>query len=239
MKAMRSSHEANVKTAARGNGRAAAAHKPAVAGILRKLRTQRGLSMNQLSIDAGVSAGMISQIERGMANPSIKILERLRVALNVPLSVLVERSPDNEIATPRDPAGAQSAQLAGRRTDAVAVPLSETAFVRRLHDRPKFNVGVAPLRKELLSPPGMENMQFMIIHFPPFAPPEDVVQGPGQKAGLVLGGEVHLVVDGTDTLLREGDSFQFDSTCVHSIRNDSDTEAHVVWIMASFKTAHF
>jgi len=38
---------------------------------------------------------MISQIERDQVNPSIRVLEKLRVALHVPLSALLE---DNELS---------------------------------------------------------------------------------------------------------------------------------------------
>src|SRR5689334_5399436 len=41
---------------------------------LRSLRTARGLTIIQLAELAGVSSGLISQIERGNSNPSIKTL---------------------------------------------------------------------------------------------------------------------------------------------------------------------
>jgi len=164
---------------------------------------------------ADVSSGMISQIERGMANPSLKVLEKLRTALQVPLSTLIEaRLADQEDA--RNP-----------------------GFVRRLAERPTFTVGPAPLMKEMLSPAGIEGMQLMIIHFPPHADPVDVVLGHGQKGGLVLSGEVRLMVDGEETALYEGDSFQFDSMLEHSIRNDTDHQASVLWVMGPFRQAHF
>jgi len=211
----------SLEEAAGGSGDAAAPGRrpPPVGTMLRTVRKARGLSMKELSALAGVSGGMISQIERGTANPSIKILDRLRTALHIPLSALIE--------TPGP-------------TRAVALQETGSAeFVRRAADRPRFNVGSAPLLKELLSPSGMEGMQFMIIHFPPYAPPEDVVVGPGQKAGLVLEGQVQLVVDARDVTLYPGDSFQFDSTRPHSIRNDTDRGASVLWIMGSFRQTHF
>ena len=57
---------------------------------LRILWRSAGLSLSELAQRAGVSVGMISQIERNLANPSVRILERLRVALNVPLTTLLE-----------------------------------------------------------------------------------------------------------------------------------------------------
>jgi hypothetical protein len=60
----------------------------------------------------------------------------------------------------------------------------------------------------------------------------EVVRDPGQKAGLVLEGDVVIVVGSEEMLLHEGDSFQFDSTIEHSIRNDEDRHARVLWITA-------
>src|ERR1700686_4525674 len=52
---------------------------------LRHLRTAREWTIAQLAEQAGVSSGLISQIERGNSNPSIKTLQRLRAALGVNL----------------------------------------------------------------------------------------------------------------------------------------------------------
>jgi transcriptional regulator with XRE-family HTH domain len=50
---------------------------------LRKLRGEHDLTILDLAAKAGVSAGIISQIERGLSNPSMKTLQRLRMALGV------------------------------------------------------------------------------------------------------------------------------------------------------------
>ena len=52
-----------------------------VGARLRALRNARGLSVNELALRAGVSVGTVSQVERNKANPSVRILERLRQAL--------------------------------------------------------------------------------------------------------------------------------------------------------------
>ena len=57
---------------------------------LRQLRTARDLTIAQLAERAGVSSGLISQIERGNSNPSIKTLQRLRAALGVNLWEFLE-----------------------------------------------------------------------------------------------------------------------------------------------------
>ncbi|MHB1101778.1 MAG: helix-turn-helix domain-containing protein [Devosia sp.] len=177
---------------------------------IRSLRHQRGLSVNELAAKAGVSAGIISHIERGKANPSLRTLERIRTALGVPLSAILEETRDGNA--------------------------SRMSFVRRANDRPHFDVGKYPLRKEHLSPTGGRDLEVMIIHFPAGSQSEDVVIGDGEKAGLVLSGEVRLVVGDAEATLFEGDSFQFDSNVAHKVLNDSSSEASILWIMSQLAT---
>jgi transcriptional regulator with XRE-family HTH domain len=61
--------------------------------VLRRLRLERGMTMRQVSADARVSLGYISEIERGQKEASSELLGSLCSALDVPLSeVLTEVS---------------------------------------------------------------------------------------------------------------------------------------------------
>jgi transcriptional regulator with XRE-family HTH domain len=175
-----------------------------VGARLRALRLARRLSISGLAERAGVSTGMVSQIERDLSNPSVRMLERLRVALDVPLTALL------------DDAGGQS-------------PTQE--FVRRARDRPHFTVGPNGLEKALLSPNGQHDLQFMLITIPPGGRSAEVLLGDGEKAGLVMQGKVALRVGDQEQLLSEGDSFQFSSRLPHQVENPADTPAQVLWIM--------
>ncbi len=62
---------------------------PRVGTTLGALRQQRGLSLDELSRQAGVSKSMLSQIERGQANPTVAVVWRLASALGVPLAELL------------------------------------------------------------------------------------------------------------------------------------------------------
>jgi transcriptional regulator with XRE-family HTH domain len=176
----------------------------AMGGRVRSIRQTLGLSSAELALRAGLSAGVISQIERGQANPSLRTLERLRLALDVPLMVLLE--------------GPGSAG-------------AEPAFVRRRHARPRLMVGNKGLAKDILSPPNTDGLRFMVITMPPGAQSEDVLTGPGQKAGLVLKGQISLTVRDEQVQIAEGDSFQFPSDVEHGFVNNTDQPAEVLWIM--------
>jgi quercetin dioxygenase-like cupin family protein/DNA-binding XRE family transcriptional regulator len=60
-----------------------------VGAALAALRASRNLSMNALSRQSGVSKSMLSQIERGRANPTVAVVWRLANALGVPLASLL------------------------------------------------------------------------------------------------------------------------------------------------------
>jgi transcriptional regulator with XRE-family HTH domain len=62
---------------------------PRVGTALAALRQQHGLSLDELSRQAGVSKSMLSQIERGQANPTVAVVWRLATALGVPLGQLL------------------------------------------------------------------------------------------------------------------------------------------------------
>jgi len=62
----------------------------AVARNLRAQRTQRGWTLDTLATRAGVSKGMLVQIEQQRTNPSIATLCRLSDALGIALGSLVE-----------------------------------------------------------------------------------------------------------------------------------------------------
>lgn len=54
--------------------------------VLRSKRLQRGMTLRQVSAEARVSLGYISEIERGQKEASSELLASLCAALDVPLS---------------------------------------------------------------------------------------------------------------------------------------------------------
>jgi transcriptional regulator with XRE-family HTH domain len=52
-----------------------------VARNLRRLRVGRGLSQENLAVDAGIDRSYVSRLERGLENPTVGVLEQLADAL--------------------------------------------------------------------------------------------------------------------------------------------------------------
>ena len=63
-----------------------------IARSLRQVRGARDLTLDQLAKNAGVSKGMLVQIEQGRTNPSVATLCRIANALGVTVSRFVETS---------------------------------------------------------------------------------------------------------------------------------------------------
>lgn len=59
---------------------------------IRELRLERGMTLDQLSRSAGISASHLSRLERGQAEPSFTVAAALASQLGVSLSELLESS---------------------------------------------------------------------------------------------------------------------------------------------------
>jgi transcriptional regulator with XRE-family HTH domain len=84
---------------------------------VRELRRVRGLTLKALGREAGLSHPFLSQLERGLARPSVGSVERIAQALEVPVSSLWTRPPLEKAILVRRPEGAADGVreiLAGR-----------------------------------------------------------------------------------------------------------------------------
>ena len=60
------------------------------ASNLKRTRTMLGISQEKLALDAEVDRTYVSQLERGIANPSLEVLCRLATTLRVGLVDLIK-----------------------------------------------------------------------------------------------------------------------------------------------------
>ena len=63
-------------------------------GVLRDQRMQRGMTLREVSAEARVSLGYISEIERGQKEASSELLASLCSALDIPLSDVLREVSD-------------------------------------------------------------------------------------------------------------------------------------------------
>lgn len=57
---------------------------------VRRVRVAKGISQERLAFDAGVDRSYLGGMERGEANPTVDVLDRLALTLGVPLGALFE-----------------------------------------------------------------------------------------------------------------------------------------------------
>lgn len=69
-----------------------------VARNLRKFRVERGISQENLAVDAGIDRTYVSRLERGLENPTVAVLERLAHALTIEIPAFFAPAVDGEIA---------------------------------------------------------------------------------------------------------------------------------------------
>ncbi|BBK35897.1 transcriptional regulator [Allostella sp. ATCC 35155] len=170
---------------------------------LRQFRQQRGLSLKQLSQRSDLSVGMLSQIERGIATPSLRALGRLREVYGVPL-----------------------ARFFG---DEAAAPGFDDVVQRAGHCR-RVEFPEVRMAKELVSPASARTLEMMVIVMEAGggSGPEPYTHE-GEECGHVLEGCIDLWVGDRSWRLGQGDSFQFASSTPHRFHNPGPARARVLW----------
>src|SRR6187402_2899381 len=62
---------------------------------MKHMRLLKGLTLKKLASLAHCSESMLSRVENGSANPSIKTMHRVAMALNMPVSGLFQETDEN------------------------------------------------------------------------------------------------------------------------------------------------
>ncbi len=60
-----------------------------LAANLREVREAKGLSQEMLALEAEVDRTYVSQVERGVCNPSLRVLHQIAAVLKVPVAELL------------------------------------------------------------------------------------------------------------------------------------------------------
>src|ERR687887_1382391 len=82
----------------------ATAVDPAIAAVgprVRALREAEGLSLRDLAERSGVSAPMLSQVERGETSPTLQVAARIAAGLELRLSQLLRLDEDGTVSVVR------------------------------------------------------------------------------------------------------------------------------------------
>lgn len=175
---------------------------------IRVRRLQAGLTLQSLARAVGVSQSLISQVERGLASPSITTLRRIAAALDVPIAALFLGD---------DVASHGETDRLGRR------------LVVRRAERKRLHVPRSKIGYELLTPDLNRKVEFLRIQYEPGSVTHPApMSHPGEENAVCLEGSVVVTIDGHDFVLNEGDSISFDSGRPHQVENRTDRRAVLI-----------
>ncbi len=193
------------RAAAAPPGAEPTARPPGIGEQIRSMRQRRDWTLQDLSDGCGISVSMLSQIERNLASPSIRSLQRLAEIFGVPIGwFFSEPSPTAD----------------------------ELPWIQRRAQRRVLDLPAKGIVKEMLSPEGDGRLQLMLITVAPDGSSgESPYTHAGEDAGTVLAGTLRLAVDGVEGLLNAGDSFRFASTLPHSFSNPGADKCVVLWVV--------
>jgi len=176
---------------------------PVVGGNLRRLRSQRGHSLERLSKLSGVSRAMLGQIELGQSAPTINVLWKIASALGVPFSALIT----------------------ARGSGGLHVLRAEQAKLLTSHDGSFSSRALFPFDEP-------RRVEFYELRVAPGGAEQADPHNPGTIENLVVAqGAVEIEVSGRKELLGPGDAIVFEADVPHVYRSRAEGETVIYLVM--------
>jgi transcriptional regulator with XRE-family HTH domain len=174
---------------------------------MRALREAMGLSLRDLAEQSGVSAPMLSQVERGETSPTLAVAAKIAAGLDLTLSQLLRLDEGTHAVITREGRRRRYSH-GGHQYEELTPPLPGQRADVSLHTlAPGASTGGRG------DPP---------IHEPG-----------SRETAAVLEGELTLVLDGAVHELRAGDSVTFDADLQHHFENGSPGATRFLAVVAA------
>ena len=175
---------------------------------IRALREAMDLSLRDLAERSGVSAPMLSQVERGETSPSLQIANKIAGGLELRLSQLLRLDEDGAVSVVRKGERRKGGAVDGHSYEILSPPLpGQRAELSRHTLAPGAATGGAG------DPP---------------------VHEPGSReTALVESGAVVLACDGRRFELETGDCVTFDADLPHHFENPGKEDAVVLAVVSA------
>jgi transcriptional regulator with XRE-family HTH domain len=179
----------------------------AVGARVKSLREAMNLSLRDLAVRSGVSAPMLSQVERGDTSPTLAVAQKIAAGLDLTLSQLLRLDEDRHVVVVRGGEG-RTRRRRGHRVEELTPPLPGQ----------RADVSVHTLG------PGAATG----------APDDPPMHEPGSReTTVVIEGTAELFIDGQRHELHEGDSVTFDADLPHHFENNGNADARLVAVVAA------
>src|SRR4051794_37034801 len=174
---------------------------------VKSLREAMELSLRDLAERSGVSAPMLSQVERGDTSPTLAVAQKIAAGLDLPLSQLLRLDEDRHVVVVRAGEG-RTRRKRGHKVEELTPPLPGQRADVSVHT---LGPGAATGAHD--DPP---------------------VHEPGSReTTVVLEGTAELFIDGERHELREGDSVTFDADLPHHLENNGEADARLIAVVAA------
>jgi len=220
---------------------------PHIGKKLRAARRVQRLSLRELAAKAEVSASLLSKIENGKANPSVRSLHSIADALSLPVHIFfpaedeAESAVELEVESASDLVNTMNPSQLRAAQAAALIDHSDLGFDGRDHQSkgPVVRVNARPTIELLggvtwsrLTPSPEDGIEFLHIWY-------DIGATSGEKMSHHAGREFHLVLEGElllelafeRYLLKTGDSIIFDSTMPHRLSNAGQTPLRAISVI--------
>ncbi|HJU47700.1 MAG TPA: cupin domain-containing protein [Gaiellaceae bacterium] len=208
---------------------------------LRRERDRLGLSLRELARRLDVSPSLVSQIETGKIQPSVRTLYAIVSELGVSLDDVFELPPKADPLPPEEVTAKALEPVAAPAAEDALVPLPEVverpdvtvSRQQRAADRRviKLSGGV---QWERLTPWNDPDVDFLFTKYEPGAtssPDGKLLRHNGREFGIVLSGRLRVTVGFEDYVLEPGDSISFNSSIPHRLATEGDEVAETVWVV--------
>jgi len=181
----------------------------AIGGRVRALREAMGYSLRDLAERCGVSAPMLSQVERGETSPTLQVATRIAAGLDLRLSQLLRLDEDGAVTIVRASERRQGPTgVRGHRYEVLTAPLPGQR---------------AELSRHVLAPGASTG-----------GPGDPPMHEPGSReTTLVEAGRVVLHCDGAAHALETGDCVTFDADLPHHFENPGPGEATFLGVVSA------
>lgn len=170
--------------------------------LMRGARSARGLSLRALGERTDLSPSLLSQIERGLSEPSLASLRRIADALGMSVGDLLGEAP--------------------------AAPPG--ALVRRTTRRRALSPDIGALH-ELLSPEG-DRLDARIVTLDAGVVSTSHAPHEGREFVFVVEGPLQLVINGEEMIAFTGDAATVDASRHHKIAATEQAPARFLWVSA-------
>lgn len=175
---------------------------------VRGLRAAKGLGLAQLGEHSGLSAGMLSKIERGQVFPTLPTLMRIAMVFGVGLDHFFAEGEVKPVLT------------VVRRKDRLRLPSPPS--------------GPAAVYFESLDYPVTDRrLQSYLAEFPPDGPATAPHRHRGVETIYVVAGCLEIGIHGATHRLATGDSIYFDADFEHVYRCDGDAPCRAVVVVSA------